>query len=87
LDHRDGDVGNNRIENLREATRREQMQNMRPGKRGTSYDGRDNRWNAYIGLDGKRIHLGRFDTEETAHQAYLKAKRRLHKFQPVVRDE
>jgi hypothetical protein len=85
LDHRDGVGHHNWIDNLREATRQEQMQNMRPGKRGTGFDARDGRWNARIRANGKILVLGRFDTEEAAHRAYLEAKRRLHTFQPVPR--
>jgi hypothetical protein len=85
LDHRDGVGSHNWIGNLREATRPEQMQNMRPGKRGTAFDPRDGRYSAVIRVDGKRISLGRFDTEQAAHEAYLKAKAKMHTFQPVPR--
>lgn len=88
LDHIDGDHANNRLANLREAIRVEQMQNMvaRP-LMGVSADARGSiiRYYAVIRARGERVHLGSFDTPEAAHAAYLEAKARLHSFQPVPR--
>ena len=93
LDHIDGVHSNNRIGNLREATRPEQMQNMKArltqgAGRGVSVDARASivRYYAHITINRKRRHLGSFDTPEAAHEAYLRAKRELHTFQPVPRD-
>ena len=87
LDHRDGDMENNRLDNLREATQRQNMQNIvvRSPTQGTAFDPRSNRWQAMLGLNGKKLHLGMFPTAEAAHEAYLKAKAELHRFQPVPR--
>ena len=87
LDHRDGDMENNRLDNLREATQRQNMQNIvvRSPTQGTAFDPRSKRWQAMLGLNGKKLHLGMFPTAEAAHAAYLKAKAELHQFQPVPR--
>jgi hypothetical protein len=84
LDHVDGNPTNNRIENLRPATRAENNRNRikRPGftsqYKGVSWDGKMNRWVAQITLARKTHNLGFHDTEEQAHAAYCEAARRLH---------
>ncbi len=87
IDHRDGNPGNNAFCNLREATLGENAQNLK--KRDVPFTGvsaKRGKWQAQINADGKYIYLGLFDTPELAHQAYLEAKAKLHKFQPVPRD-
>jgi len=82
LDHCNGIPTDNRLINLREATRSENLCNRRPHKRNTSglkgvrRDG--TRWAAKIEKDHQRFHLGIFDTPEEAHQAYCEAAKRLH---------
>jgi len=39
---------------------------------------RESRFSAEIRIDGRRHYLGRFDTKDAAHAAYISAKRRLH---------
>lgn len=83
IDHINGNRGDNRIDNLRSVTRSVNLQNLRgPRKIGTSgYLGvtqKGSRFLAQIGANGKHYGLGRFDTAEQAHQAYLAAKRKLH---------
>jgi hypothetical protein len=87
LDHRDGDMENNRIDNLREANQEQNLQNIavRSSTQGTNFDPRSKRWQALLGLNGKKVHLGMFPTVEAAHEAYLRAKAELHQFQPVPR--
>lgn len=92
VDHRDGDSGNNHHENLRLSTPAENAQNRLArvdngagGLPGVSWHKLRNRWRASIGINRRQIHLGLFDTPEEAHEAYLKAKRELHTFQPVPR--
>ena len=91
LDHRDGDPSNNRLSNLREATKSENAQNQKPVRStGVFFDaatrGLKRRFRANIGVNGKQIGLGSFSTHEEAHAAYLAAKARLHTFQPVPRE-
>lgn len=83
IDHKNRERGDNRWMNLRLSTRSLNMQNQtrarkdsRTGFLGVRKDG--NRFMARIGLDGKRIYLGCFDTAEKAHAAYLAAKKEMH---------
>jgi hypothetical protein len=91
LDHIDGNGFNNRMRNLRECIRRENMQNTKlyltssSGFAGVSWIKSESKWRATITKDYKQVHLGRFDSPEAAHQAYLDAKSRLHTFNPVPR--
>jgi len=84
LDHVDRHPANNRLTNLRQATRSGNQQNMRLSQRssvglaGVSRNGR--RWQAAIQLSGRQHHLGTFDAPEEAHAVYLAAKRELHPF-------
>lgn len=41
-------------------------------------DKRDGRWYSRITINGKHIHLGRFDTAEEAHAAYVAASREAY---------
>lgn len=82
VDHIDGDGLNNRIENLRLATRSQNCMNRRnrsdnmTGLKGArkrkQRDGSDV-WTSSISIDGAEKYLGRFSTPEEAHAAYLKA--------------
>ena len=87
IDHKDGDRSNNRWLNLRQATQSRNSQNLRAGHRdgssgvlGVSYrDSKTRPWVAQIVVPIKRrIWLGSFPTKESAHAAYLAAKRLLH---------
>lgn len=83
IDHIDGNRANNRIENLREASRSINAQNQRERhSHNTSgflgvHAFRD-KFMARISLGGKRHFLGYHDTAEAAYAAYLDAKRRMH---------
>lgn len=85
LDHINGDRFDNRMENLREATRLENTYNKRPfSKTGTGLKGAythasmNGKWFAQIVANKKQIYLGRFDTEAEAHAAYVVAARKHH---------
>lgn len=92
IDHKNGIRDDNRISNLREATRSEQMQNrILPGgtspNAGVWWDASNKKWRASICVDHKRHSLGSFRDESDAANAYLAAKKRLHKFQQHPRVE
>lgn len=82
IDHRDQDPSNNRIENLRAATSRQNMQNRKGwGKerlKGVSRAGKRFRAVAGDGKGGAK-HLGMFDTPEQAHAAYCRYAAERHK--------
>ena len=84
IDHINLDRSDNRISNLRAATRSENNYNTGPKSNNTSgYKGvslrKDNsKWGAEIQVRGKRQRLGCFDTPEEAHAAYCAAAERLH---------
>lgn len=85
VDHRDGCPSNNRWANLRTADRSSNAQNLRratarssTGLLGASFDAERGQFIAQIQRRGKRKTLGRFDTAQEAHDAYLAAKREIH---------
>ena len=71
VDHKNGHRSDNRLVNLRLATRLQQMRNRKA--KGYTWDKNRGKWSAGIGVNGKRIHLGRFDTKEEAAAAYEEA--------------
>ena len=84
IDHIDGNGLNNNPSNLRLATKSENMQNRgayrnnTSGFKGVSQDKETQRWIAKIRLHGKQRHIGRFQTPEEAHAAYVRAAEELH---------
>lgn len=80
IDHRNLDRGDNRWENLREATYGQNTCN-RPKRPHTPAKGvrRDrSKWRADIRHEHRRVYLGSFDTVEEASAAYVAAAQRLH---------
>lgn len=78
IDHKDGDPTNNRIENLRPATRHQNMQNQRrhSGKllpKGVTLRRRSGKFRADIFLNGRQKYLGEFNSPEIAHAVYCEA--------------
>lgn len=79
IDHINGIAGDNRIENLRLATQAQNMCNRRvqsnsvTGIKGVSFHIPTKKWRASIGVKGKQIHLGLFDSISAAEAAYLAA--------------
>lgn len=83
IDHINGNRSDNRIANLRDVSRRVNLQNIRDpkpsnksGLLGASKNGKF--WAAVIRTNGKRLFVGNFPTPEQAHHAYVEAKRRMH---------
>ena len=77
IDHIDGDPSNNRISNLRLATRNQNARNQKKNINSdntSKYKGvsllRGNRWVAKIAFDGKNRGIGTYDTEREAALAY-----------------
>ena len=72
VDHADGDKLNNQRSNLRTCTHQQNMRNTKhyesntSGHKGVAFDKWTGNWKAYINIDGKTIHLGRFPTAESA---------------------
>lgn len=86
VDHKNGDRSNNSLCNIRRATESENSRNMRRPHRdnGTGLLGASavasGRFDSRIQVGDKLHYLGRFDTPEEAHAAYVKKKRELHDF-------
>lgn len=83
VDHRNGQTLHNFKGNLRIATSSQQNQNRRgfkseSGLKGVYRDGSRKKWMVTINFQGRRLHLGRFDTAEDGHAAYCKAAKALH---------
>jgi hypothetical protein len=75
LDHKDLNRLNNKIENLRLASRTENNRNRFYGKgsskyQGVSFHNKNKKWIAQITQNYKNIYLGSFDSEEEAALVY-----------------
>lgn len=85
IDHIDGDPRNNRISNLRECNRSENICNTKhrknntSGYKGVTWSKAANKWIAQIWKNSKRHHLGCFEDPEKAFEAYCKAADEMHK--------
>lgn len=84
IDHKDLNGENNRWDNLRLATKRENAQNTglrannRSGFKGVAWDGKRGKWRADIRVpNGPRKHLGMFDDPALGHAAYVAAAQKL----------
>jgi len=76
IDHRDGNGCNNQRLNMNHCSNQENCMNQRKIKNcsskyiGVYWDKSRQKWQAYLRIDGKKKHLGRFDIEEDAARAY-----------------
>jgi hypothetical protein len=77
IDHINGIRTDNRVENLRQVTNHQNQWNRTKAK-GYTWHKPTKKWKAQIQLNGKPIHLGLYDTEEEARNAYLRAKEIHH---------
>jgi hypothetical protein len=89
LDHIDRDRANNRITNLRQATisqnnrnrtkilSRKSQREYTSGFMGVSWHKAANKWRAQININGSRVHIGAFDSEQDAALAYNQAALKL----------
>lgn len=78
LDHINRNKSDNRISNLRIATNQQNQfnqglpSNNTSGFKGVVWNKNQGKWNAAMTLNGKRHHLGTFETKEEASAAYEK---------------
>jgi hypothetical protein len=84
IDHINGDWRDNRIANLRNATRNQNSANggmskfNKVGLKGVSWSQKARLWRAQIDCDKVHYHFGYFTTPEDAYAAYCEAAVRLH---------
>ena len=78
VDHIDRNKSNNNFQNLRYCTRTENNLNKDycDNAKGSYWHKSKKKWQAQITIDGKAKHLGYFDNEHDAHQAFLQEKAR-----------
>lgn len=82
IDHKNGNTTDNRIANLRNVTHQQNHYNQTTAK-GYCWNKKMKKWMAQIQSNGKHIHLGLFDLEEDARNAYLEAKKVHHIITPI----
>lgn len=79
IDHIDKNTSNNKLENLREATKSQNQQNTNlqcnntSGYKGVYWHTSAKKFMAQIKILGKNKYLGLYNTAEEAYEAYLKA--------------
>lgn len=84
IDHINRNRSDNRISNLRIASRSENNINSKLYShntsrfRGVSFSKERNKWESKIKHNGKTLHLGRFNSPEEAHQKYITEAKRIY---------
>lgn len=78
IDHADCNRSNNAIHNLREATVSQNRHNSNKvnstsGFRGVCWNKNVGKWQAQIGVNGRKLYLGLFDHPEDGAEAYREA--------------
>jgi hypothetical protein len=85
IDHKDQNRSNNSYTNLREATSNENCRNAKlsikntSGIKGVHWNAGMKKWQAYIYVGSKKIHVGTFDSIELANSAALRSRNDHHK--------
>jgi hypothetical protein len=75
LDHINGNRSDNRLNNLRPATRSQNMHNAKlktvnkSGHKNVQWDSEFQKWRVRVRVDGRRFHIGRFTDKEMAIKA------------------
>jgi hypothetical protein len=93
IDHINRVRSDNRISNLRKATRSENCQNAslrknnKTGVTGVCWNPFHKKWQSRIMINGKSIHLGYHDTMLSAAKARSAAKKNYHSFNPEDSNE
>ena len=84
IDHINGNRADNRIENLREATRSENSCNSKlrsnnvSGIKGISWHNAAKKWEASINVNGIKKYLGIFDSKDLAELVITEARNKYH---------
>jgi hypothetical protein len=84
IDHRNGNVLDNRRENLRRCTAGDNSHNQHRHTphssiyKGVSIHKQTGKWQASVGLDGRIYYLGLYETQEQAARVYDAKARELH---------
>lgn len=78
IDHINGNKTDNRIQNLRDCTNRENLSNTKKHREGklVGCSKVGNRYRAQIGMNWKTVYLGTFKTEKEASEKYQEALRK-----------
>jgi len=85
LDHIDGNRKNNKIENLRPASKYQNVLNSKfrsdntSGVKGVCWSARKRKWFARIYVDKKPMHLGYYEDIELADLVVYEARNKFHK--------
>lgn len=88
LDHINHNKTDNRISNLREVTRSENLQNRpmlknnQSGYQGVHWEPGRKKWRASVAIAGKQRIIGRFGNRDEAHAAYCAAAAQVHTHNP-----
>ena len=84
VDHINGCKTDNRIENLRDVTRCQNMMNVKKtskntsGYKGVSFNKKTNKWVAQIKLNKQHFYLGLFESAEKAYEEYSRVAIEYH---------
>jgi len=84
IDHKDNNPFNNKIENLRPASKMKNSQNSKirsdntSGIKGVSWSKLRNKWRVYLSVNKKIIHLGLHDELEFAELVISEARLKYH---------